>query len=54
MLAFLPAAPSLTYYYMRMYGIDPTLSVRYLPVNQAIKEAIEKVLHYFSFRRKPA
>lgn len=50
----LETAPKLSSYYMRLYGIDPALSVRYLPVNQAIKEAIEKVLLYFTFRRKPA
>jgi len=50
----LEAAPSLSSYYMRLYGIDPALSVRYIPVNQAIKEAVEHVLFYFNLRRRPA
>lgn len=53
-IQMLEAAPKLTSYYMRLYGIDPALSIRYLPVNQAIKEAIEKVMLYFNFRKKPA
>lgn len=51
---FLDIAPRMSSYYLRMYGIDPALSVRYLPVNQAISEAIEQVLQYFDYRKKPA
>lgn len=50
---FLDIAPNLSSYYLRLYGIDPALSVVYLPVNQAIKEAIEQVLLYFNYRIKP-
>ena len=47
-------APNLSSYYLRLYGIDPELSVRYLPVNQAIKKAIELTLFQSSFRKRPA
>ncbi len=47
-------APNLSSYYLRLYGIDPELSVKYLPVNQAIKEAIELTLFRSSFRKRPA
>jgi Fe-S-cluster containining protein len=50
----LQAAPNMSSYYMKLYGIDPVLSVRYMPINQAIKEAIEQVLSYFAYRKKPA
>jgi Fe-S-cluster containining protein len=50
----LETAPSLSSYYMRLYGIDPSLAIRYLPVNQAIKEAIEEVMIHFKYRKRPA
>ena len=50
----LEIAPNLSSYYMRLYGIDPSLSIRYLPVNHAIKEAIEMILFDFNYRKKPA
>jgi Fe-S-cluster containining protein len=53
-MQLLEAAPNLSSYYMRLYGIDPALSVRYLPVNQAIREAIEHVMFYFSLKKRPA
>jgi len=53
-IQLLEKAPGLSSYYMRLYGIDPALSTRDLPVNQAIKGAIEQVSLYFSFRRKHA
>jgi len=53
-IQLLEKAPNLSSYYMRLYGIDPALSNKDLPVNQAIKGAIEQVSLYFNFRRKPA
>lgn len=47
-------APELASWYMKLYGIDPYLSIKYLPVNIAIKKAIESVLFYFQFKKKPA
>ena len=47
-------APNMSSYYFRLNGIDPVLSIRNVPVNQAIKEAIETVVFYSGFRKKPA
>lgn len=47
-------APDISDYYVKLFGIDPNLSVQYLPVNQAIKKAIETVLLHFQYRKKPA
>ena len=50
----LSTAPDLSAYYMRMYGIDPRLSVEYKPINKAINEALQLVLFESRFRKKPA
>lgn len=42
--------PVLSHYYMRLHAIDPDLSRYFFPVNDAIRRAIELVLHYFSYR----
>jgi len=47
-------APNMSSYQLRLNGINPRLSVRYLPINMAIKEAIETVLLDSRFRKKPA
>ena len=47
-------APEMSAYYMKLYGIDPKLSIQYLPVNEAIKEALKIVITYFQYRKKPA
>jgi Fe-S-cluster containining protein len=47
-------APRIADYYLKLYGIDPHLAVRYLPINQSIKKALEIVLMHFQFRKKPA
>ena len=47
-------APNMSSYYLRLYGIDPDLSMKYFPVNQAIKKAIETVVFYFDLRKEPA
>jgi len=44
----------MTDYYMKLYGIDPWLSVQYFPVNEAIKTALEMVILNFQYRKKPA
>ena len=50
----LELAPNMSSYYMRLFGIDPDLSIKYLPINQAIKKAIELVAFDSGYRRKPA
>ncbi|MEX2371422.1 MAG: YkgJ family cysteine cluster protein [Bacteroidales bacterium] len=47
-------APVMADYYMKLYGIDPNLSVQYLPVNESVKKALEIVLLESQFRKKRA
>jgi len=50
----LESAPAAAPYYMRLSSIDPKLAMRHLPINQAIREALELVLLDSHFRKKPA
>ena len=45
-------APEMSTYYLKMYGIDPKLALQQLPINKAIKQAIEQVLFYYQFKKK--
>lgn len=47
-------APEMSNYYLKLYGIDPKLAVQYLPINQAIKNALEIVLFHFHYKNKLA
>ena len=42
--------PVFTDYYMRLAQIDLRMGVSLLPVNEALKIAIEEVLHYYAYR----
>jgi len=42
--------PVMTHYYMRLHAIDQQLAQDFYPINEAIKRAIETVLHYFAYR----
>jgi Fe-S-cluster containining protein len=42
--------PIMNQYYMRLHGIDQQLAQDFYPINQAIKRAIETVLHYYAYR----
>jgi uncharacterized protein len=42
--------PVMNQYYMRLHAIDPDLARDFYPINQAIKKAIETVLHYYAYR----
>ncbi len=46
--------PVMNQYYMRLHAIDAELATAYYPINEAIKKAIETVLHYYAYRRGPA
>jgi len=50
----LDLAPDMSSYYLRLYGIDTDLSIRYMPVNQAVKQAIELVAFDSGYRKRPA
>ena len=38
-------------YYYRLNSIDPRLGSEFLPINQAIRKALETVMAYYSYRR---
>jgi len=42
--------PIMSQYYMQLHAIDPELARDFYPVNEAIKRAIETVLHYYAYR----
>jgi len=45
--------PVFTEYYMQLNQIDFQLGNKILPINKALKMAIEEVLHYYSYRSFP-
>jgi len=47
-------APQMPAYYMKLFGIDPHLSVRYLPINESVEQAIHIVAMGTKFRKKRA
>jgi hypothetical protein len=42
--------PVMNQYYMQLHAIDPDLARDFYPINQAIRRAIETVLHYYAYR----
>ena len=42
--------PVMNQYYMQLYAIDADLARDFYPVNQAIRKALETVLHYYAYR----
>jgi hypothetical protein len=42
--------PVMSNYYMQLRNIDPELSTTFLPINQAMKAALEQVLSYYAYR----
>ncbi|WP_035667680.1 YkgJ family cysteine cluster protein [Flavobacterium sp. 83] len=45
--------PNFSDYYMRLSQIDNRLATTLLPINEALKIAIEEVLHYYAYRPFP-
>ena len=44
--------PVMNHYYMRLLAIDRDLARDFYPINEAIKRAIETVLHYYAYRKQ--
>lgn len=44
------AVPVMSEYYMKLRNIDPALTKDQLPINEAITQAIEEVMHYYAYR----
>lgn len=42
--------PVMNQYYMQLHAIDQQLAQDFYPINQAIKRALETVLHYYAYR----
>jgi len=42
--------PIMSQYYMQLHGIDFELTREFFPINEAIKRAIEVILHYYAYR----
>lgn len=42
--------PMLNQFYMRLHAIDPELTRKFYPINEAIRRAIELVLQYYTYR----
>jgi hypothetical protein len=45
------SVPVMNQHYMRLLSIDPDLSREFFPINEAIKRAIEVILHYHAYRQ---
>ena len=44
--------PVMSHFYMQLHAIDADLARDFFPINEAIKRAIETVLHYYAYREK--
>lgn len=42
--------PVMSQYYMQLHAIDPELAREFFPINQAIRRALEVILHYYAYR----
>lgn len=42
--------PVMSNYYMQLHAIDFELAREFFPINEAIKKAIEVILHYYAYR----
>ena len=42
--------PVMSHFYMRMHAIDFELTREFFPINEAIKRALEVILHYHAYR----
>lgn len=42
--------PVMNRYYMQLHAIDADLARDFYPINQAIRKALETVLHYYAYR----
>ncbi len=47
-------SPMMSDYYFRLRSIDTELGTRMMPINQAMRQAIEEVMSYYAYRKPPA
>jgi Fe-S-cluster containining protein len=43
--------PLMADYYLKLHYIDPNMANEFMPINQAIKKALELALQYFAYQR---
>jgi len=48
------SVPMMNDYYFQIRSIDPHLGTKLMPINQALKEAMEVVMSYYAYRLPPA
>lgn len=48
------SVPMMNDYYFQIRSIDPDLGTKLMPINQALKEAMEVVMSYYAYRLPPA
>ena len=48
------SVPMMNDYYFQIRSIDPDLGTKPMPINQALKEAMEVVMSYYAYRLPPA
>lgn len=46
--------PMMNDYYFQIRSIDPDLGTKLMPINQALKEAMEVVMSYYAYRQRPS
>ena len=44
-------APVSSAWYLKLYGIDPQLATKHLPINEAIRKALELVMFLNQFKK---
>jgi len=44
------SVPVMSHYYMQLLAIDDQLGREFFPINEALKRAIEVILHYYAYR----
>lgn len=44
------SVPVTSHFYMQLHAIDFNMAREFFPINQAIKRAIEVILHYYAYR----
>jgi len=47
------SVPMMSDYYFQLRSIDPDLGTKMMPINQAIREALEIVMAYYAYREPP-
>jgi uncharacterized protein len=44
------SVPVMSQYYMKLHAIDHQMAQEFFPINEAIKRALEAILHYYAYR----